>query len=774
MMRLFVTAVGKAVGTRPNLDQWRAILAGPTDHLFIVAGPGSGKTTVLALRVLKLIVVDGFEPETIIATTFTRKAAKELRSRVLLWGNAIQQYLNASAYIPSGAAGRLLLIDFNASMIDTLDSLAEQLLTESRLPGQRPPNVIEDFVAKGLFLKNGLFASGRYNDPILRDYVERLNGGTWPPLNPAKLAENLLTLRDRLSHDVVDESSYRSSITACSICGRHPHPGVNIACDAINDYRVALLRANVVDYAGLEEQFWSALSSPTYSRPITNVLVDEYQDTNALQQSIYFRLAELAIANGGGLSVVGDDDQSLYRFRGATVELFTGFPAKAKAALGIPTSTVYLVKNYRSTKDIVNFCNDFAQLDTAFQPARVARKPALVPARKFGPNIPVLGMFRDDISQLAADLATFVHDVFYGHGYVIPGVGTLHADPAGTLADAALLTFSPREETSTRLRLPGLLRQKLMAKAPSIPLFNPRGQNLDAQPDVMVLCGLLLECIDPRANIETGIANLPTDVRRTFASWRTEAQNYARSIHELQKFVAGYEQYILHVSGTTVGVRENMAELTYKLVSWIPPLQDDIEGVVRLEVVLRAILESARLNGFDSEVLLGGPLRTASVRNAIWDIFVPLAGGALDVDEELLATLPDNRLSVLSIHQSKGLEFPLVIVDVGSDFSRDHPQQRRSRFPETPGFDHNCEDEVRPFSTLLGAPSRSALDRTFDDLVRRYFVAYSRAQDVLLIVGLNAGRNHRPPRNPIRNVATGWDRNEVWQWGNGLPVLLHI
>ena len=69
-----------------NQSQNIAVSAPPSPPVFIVAGPGTGKTTVLALRVLKHIFVDGFSPETIMATTFTRKAAKELRSRILSWG----------------------------------------------------------------------------------------------------------------------------------------------------------------------------------------------------------------------------------------------------------------------------------------------------------------------------------------------------------------------------------------------------------------------------------------------------------------------------------------------------------------------------------------------------------------------------------------------------------------------------------------------------------------------------------------------------------------
>src|SRR5690349_16196356 len=69
---------------RQQLD---AVTAPRSESLFLVAGPGTGKTTVLALRVLKLVFVDDIEPSGIVATTFTKKAAAELRSRILGWGD---------------------------------------------------------------------------------------------------------------------------------------------------------------------------------------------------------------------------------------------------------------------------------------------------------------------------------------------------------------------------------------------------------------------------------------------------------------------------------------------------------------------------------------------------------------------------------------------------------------------------------------------------------------------------------------------------------------
>ena len=134
----------------------------------------------------------------------------------------------------------------------------------------------------------------------------------------------------------------------------------------------------------------------------------------------------------------------------------------------------------------------------------------------------------------------------------------------------------------------------------------------------------------------------------------------------------------------------------------------------------------------------------------------------MGVNEELIETFPRDRFPILSIHQSKGLEFPLVIVDVGSRFKRDHPSQTRFRFPVRGDLPHTLEDRMRPASPLK-APSRSAKDRAFDDLYRLYYVAFSRARDVLLLVGLNSD---------VPNVARGWKRNCSNAWGSNAPWML--
>jgi DNA helicase-2/ATP-dependent DNA helicase PcrA len=98
----------------------------------------------------------------------------------------------------------------------------------------------------------------------------------------------------------------------------------------------------------------------------------------------------------------------------------------------------------------------------------------------------------------------------------------------------------------------------------------------------------------------------------------------------------------------------------------------------------------------------------------------------------------------------------MVIVDVGSDFPDNRPAPFR-RFPRKPSLPQNLEDHFRRYSAL-NPPARAPLDRAFDDLVRQYFVAFSRPKDLLLVTGI--GDPSDGPLRRVKNIATGWTRDE--------------
>ncbi|MDG6250731.1 ATP-dependent helicase [Methanocalculus sp.] len=783
----FMTAVqgtlDRTITPDANRGQYDAIESALDRSLFIVAGPGSGKTMVMALRVLKLVYVDGIDPSTILVTTFTKKAAAELRSRILGWGDRLRGvFVENPVYANYWEI--LHSIDLNQIVTGTLDSISENILQEYREPGNPAPVIIEEFIANAMMVRYGLLDGGRFRNEDLKSYLQDLNG-PWPRLNTGGMAEILIEIKDRVFHDQVDIDAF---------CASGADSGIGVACDAIQAYLEALEERLLYDYAKIEQVFYQKLVQQDlaeFTSKIRFVLVDEYQDTNLLQEQIYFALASYALQNQGSITVVGDDDQSIYRFRGATVDLFTHFPARIEDALGIRPELITLSKNYRSTQNIVEFVKQFVILDETFQEVRVADKPAIEHAREeMEVNYPILGMFRDDIDTLAQDLASFIKDVVHNGGVQISQSSAMDAirvdaDRGGSPADVCVLCSSPQEvKNNGEQRLPGLLRDYLQDPPHSINVFNPRGQNLGDIPDVQVLCGLMLTCIDPDHAIEDGMRTIPGEARNKFATWRAAAQTHIRQHTErhggmtLAEFVRSWHKRTPR--DAFLAKRElPLLDLAYKLITWISPMQHDVEGLVYLEVITRTITQSAVFASFGSEIIFDAKnpeLEEKSIQDAMRGIFIPLATGAIDVNEDLLETIPSDRIPVMSIHQAKGLEYPLVIVDVGSDF-KDRKSPAFKRFPSKGGKTCDMEDELRAFSSLQ-LPRRSGFDRAFDDLRRLYFVAFSRPHDVLLLIGLNSVKDGYYTRSRIHktipNVATGWDRHGTWNWGDGLPNIIHI
>ena len=742
----------------------------------IVAGPGSGKTTVLVLRALRLVFVDDCMPEQIVLTTFTRKAADELRSRLIEWGLRIKNHLSANTPSNShaGFAHWLDSIDINRFVTGTLDSIAEELLTTHRNPTDPVPVLVEGFVGNGILIRHALFPNQIHNDPQLDSYVTPFTFDGKPAWNFGDKVNICRTLLDRFVHDLVDLHHYQSSESHTQARQRM------VAC--ANTYRQFMSDGHRLDFALLEETFMHRLLQGRLQRFTDNLralLVDEYQDTNPLQEHIYLSIVQ---QTGASLTIVGDDDQSLYRFRGATVELFRDFqPRFIQRLPQQPQPQLeYLTANYRSTPPIVSFFNTFIQGDPNFQGARVQPKPHIVSQLQSN-GVPVLGMFRPDADQLADSLTSFLWEVFRGSGYPITVGGqqisiTRDAN-GGDFGDAVLLSHTVNEYATQfgnnppRERLPRLLRTRLAARGTQV--FNPRGRLLRDIPVIQCFLGTMLNCIDPNATIQ-GTATLRAEAIRYLNSWRQEAVAFAAtnptpsSPHTLADFVQAWQSRTVQGANMHWPPEWPLLELGFKLMSWIPMLRDDPEGQVYLEAISRCIAQAATFSSYRSTIISGqGVHAENSVRSAIRDIFAPIAESSVDVDEEIMPHVPRGRMPIMTIHQAKGLEFPLVIVDVASDYTMNHQRNRFRRFPETPSSVQHMEDDLAPFCQIGPLRlSRNGLLRSFDDLVRLYYVAYSRPQSVLLLVGVD---NCLQYKTKIRHVATGWDSNGAWSWRTQVP-----
>ncbi len=760
----FQRALKEATGRIPNAGQKQAVDAVSGASLFIVAGPGTGKTATLTMRMLKLIFVDGVSPRGILATTFTKKAAQELRSRLLSWGYAVQEHLLTKEKLSKIDRLWLERIDINQVRTGTIDSVCEELLRDFRDLGTDPPILADQFVSDTLLLRQGLFQSDRYKDDDLDTFLCDARGTGRFGWNIGAKNNLVRTMWDRRHHDQMDWAKFAKS-------GGSPEvkQALQQLDGALADYASELSDGLMVDFAQLEQTVLNRLSSgglTEFTSELQMVLVDEYQDSNLLQERLYFELAKRC---GGALAVVGDDDQSLYRFRGATVDLFSNFEKRFTDAVGKKPKRIFLNENYRSSTVIINFVNDYVTLDADYQSVRVAGKPKLKNPRPRDAEVPILGMFRDTIEDLAVDLAKFVHRVTRGNGVKV-GSHTIKIDKkkGGDVGDCALLCSSPQEYgggNPAKERLPLLIKRELQALNPIIPVFNPRGQDLASIPSVELLGGLLLECLDPGGPVQSTTRGLSNEIQATFNVWRGNTITWLESDKKLKPlldFAIKWADRDPGRSGYRWPKSTPCIELLYALIHWLPELHDDPEGQVYLEVFTRQLGAAEQVSGFKARVVTdpaNQKLSDSSVGHLLLYFLAPIASGAAGVDEELIETFPRDRLNVLSIHQSKGLEFPLVIVDVGSDFKTRHHAHAFKRFPRNPGPPHNLEDLMRPFSPLKTL-KRGGTDRAFDDLYRQFFVAFSRPQDVLLLIGLNATK----PGGAVENVATGWDRNGTNRW----------
>jgi len=290
---------------------------GDTRPLLVIAGAGSGKTNTLAHRVANL-VKHGADPQRVMLLTFSRRAAQEMERRV---GSVLQKALQLS-------------------------------------PTQPLPNL----PWSGTFHSIGA--------RLLREYAPRIGLDDSFTIHDRGDAEDLMGM---VRHDIgLSETKNRFPLkgTCVGIYSRvlNTRDPLGKVLQEIYPWCVqweaelkklfgayveAKQSQNVLDYDDLL-LFWAeAMSEPALAQEVgarfDHVLVDEYQDTNKLQAEILLAMKP----SGAGVTVVGDDAQSIYSFRGATVRNILDFPHQ----FGQPARIVTLERNYRSTQPVLEASN---------------------------------------------------------------------------------------------------------------------------------------------------------------------------------------------------------------------------------------------------------------------------------------------------------------------------------------------------------------------------------------------------------------------------------
>ncbi len=320
-----------------NAEQLHVVMEerGP---ILVIAGAGSGKTRTLTYRVARLIET-GVKPERILLATFTNKAARTMLSRVNaltdrdlshMWGGTFHHI----AHLILRANSHYLGYERNFSILDSDDSAQLIVQCTSEI---------------GLNAKNEKFPKG----DVMRDLIS---------------------------------FSVNTGITIEEVVKRR-YPYFYFCGDDIGkvaaQYCIRKTKLNVMDFDDLLVNCKKILAEyphilHAYAEKFTNVLVDEYQDTNTIQAEIVDSLASYH----GNIMAVGDDSQSIYAFRGANFENILLFPEK------YPDCKVFkLETNYRSTPEILHLANmSIVNNDKQYQKTlRSVRskgvKPILVPVR---------------------------------------------------------------------------------------------------------------------------------------------------------------------------------------------------------------------------------------------------------------------------------------------------------------------------------------------------------------------------------------------------------
>jgi DNA helicase-2/ATP-dependent DNA helicase PcrA len=280
-----------------NPQQRDAVLA-PAGPILILAGAGSGKTRVLTYRIAHLMGERKAAPEQVLAVTFTNKAAAEMRERVagLIGADTrapwVSTFHSACARILR-QEGHLLGFDRNFSILDEGDSMAtlRRVLEDAALADSPPPE-------------------------YLRDRIEQ--------------AKNEAITPEAMAAGAADEREERIA-------------------QLYRIYQERMRSINSMDFSDLQMHTWVLLENhlevlERWQRRAEHLLVDEYQDTNRVQYLIVRALS----ARSGNICVVGDEDQSIYRWRGADIRNILDFERD------FPAARIFkLEQNYRSTKTIL-------------------------------------------------------------------------------------------------------------------------------------------------------------------------------------------------------------------------------------------------------------------------------------------------------------------------------------------------------------------------------------------------------------------------------------
>ena len=662
-----------------NSEQIKAIqhTEGP---VLIIAGPGTGKTFTLVKRVVYLISEKKVGPENILIATFTEKAAKELVTRI------------------SNELIKLeITVNVNELYIGTLHSICLRLIKENveftRL--KKNYRLMDDFDQKYLIYRNHRSFDEIENIELISDTVK-----------PWERAKQLSYYFNAVSEELVTSEDLK----------KDPDPAVQVLAKAYEIYQSLLAEENAMDFSSIQVIAYNLLKENGSVRQkvqeqLRYVMIDEYQDTNYVQEQLIFMIAE----RHRNICVVGDDDQGLYRFRGATIRNILEFPSKWEGC-----AQYSLVENYRSEKDIVKFYNEWMQ-DTeegGFEWKNFRYSKTIVPSKPHQvEGVPTVVRVSGQRAQQN-----------WGDR-IIDFIGKLKA--SGTITDYNQVAFLFRSVKNPRVKaLADYLEQH------GIPIYSPRSAMFFEREEIRLLIGTLLVVFpDYLKSLQTD-KYAPREMVRYYTEQCLTAFTKYIKAHPDSPLMKWCAQKGIRHSDPNASFDYAFTGFVYEMLQFEPFLsimQSDISGVVDS----RAIRNIAAFTKLTTRYEFLHKINVFTAKGLEIDVtqffnryLRFLYEGGIGEYEDDSEYAPSGCVSFMTIHQSKGMEFPVVVV--GSLYSS--PQ-------------NNFKEVIQELETNVYArqPFEPYAFIKFYDFWRLYYTAFSRAQSLLVLTADETGKQKGRP-----------------------------
>ncbi|MFC1671100.1 ATP-dependent DNA helicase [Spirochaetota bacterium] len=672
--------------------------------LLIIAGPGSGKTMTLVERVVYLIAEKSIEPEKIMVSTFTEKAARELITRV---------------------SNRILELDvrvnLNEMYIGTMHSIFLRLLEENREHTRLLKNyrMLDDFDQK-FFIYNDLskFEEVEHSSLVLGEHKK----SQWSK------SENLLKYVNKVHEEILD----------CDVLIKSNNPEIQAVGRLSKVYDKLLQEENCLDFSTIQTETLNLLENndevlKEIQKKIQYIMVDEYQDTNTVQERILLKLMD---PNSKNICVVGDDDQGLYRFRGATIRNILEFPDNFKKG---ECKQVTLSTNYRSHPDIINFYNKWMEEINWSKDGKTFRyEKKIQPEKKdFIVNPSVVKVSSDgELEDWYKEVYSFITEL----------------KKKSILEDynqVALLCKSVKADRV--IGLAHYLEEK------GINIFSPRSNLFFDREEIQLLMGAFIFIFPDLFEKLKWNKNAHLNIWEYYELCKELFANEIRKDKEKHKLLLawcnGKAKTHLNYDKKNMHADYGLSALLYELLQFpmfSKYLDVDLnEKVYNLRSAYNIALLSKLLNKVEyyyNITVLTSKYYVKTLRDVFNRFFRFLIDGGIEEYEDFEEYAPSGCISVMTIHQSKGLEFPVVLVD---------------SLNLVPRKQYSDIDVVLQDKYYHKPPFEPIEETKNYDFWRLFYTAFSRAQNVLVLTGKESeGRGLA--RLPSKYFAPLY--NEVISW----------